>query len=67
MPHLFDHLNYVIHYRNLKFIVDLGVVVTKVHKVLSFSQKQWLKPYIDFNTDKRKMAKNEFEKDFSSL
>ena len=64
VPHLFDHVKYVIHYRNLKFIIGLGVVVTKIHQVLSFSQKPWMKPYIDFNTKKRQEAKNEFEKDF---
>lgn len=53
VPHLFEHKNYVIHYRNLKFIVDLGVEVRAVHKVLSFEQSPWMKPYIDFNTDKK--------------
>ena len=67
VPHLFEHKNYVIHYRNLKFLVELGVEVRAVHKVLTFEQKPWLKPYIDFNTDKRKEAKNEFDKDFLSL
>jgi hypothetical protein len=46
-PRLMDHKNYVIHYRNLKFLVSLGVVITKVHKVLAFKQKAWLAPYID--------------------
>ena len=67
VPHLFDHKNYVLHYRNLKFIKELGVEITKVHRVLSFKQKAWLKEYIDFNTEKRKGARNEFEKDFFKL
>jgi hypothetical protein len=67
VPHLMDHKNYVIHYRNLKFLVSLGIVITKVHKVLTFKQKAWLAPYIEFNTEKRKEAKNEFEKDFFKL
>ena len=64
IPHLFEHKNYVIHYRNLKFIKDLGVEIGEVHKVLSFDQSPWLKTYIDFNTEKRQQAKNEFEKEF---
>ncbi|MFM7982192.1 MAG: hypothetical protein ACKPKO_23020, partial [Candidatus Fonsibacter sp.] len=67
IPHFYNHYNYVIHYRILKFTVDLGVKVLKVHKVMSFFQKPWLKTYMDFNTEKRKQAKNEFEKDFLSL
>ena len=44
----------------------MGVVITKVHNIISFKQKEWLKEYIDFNTEKRKEAQNEFGKDFSS-
>ena len=67
VPHLLDHKNYVIDYRNLKFIVDLGINIDKVHKIISYDQKQWMKPYIEFTVDRRKEAKHEFEKDFLSL
>ena len=41
-----------------------GLVLKKVNRVIKFSQNAWLKPYIKMNTDLRKIAKNDFEKDF---
>ena len=34
----------------------------RVHKALQFREKDWLKDYIDSNTEKRKHAKNNFGK-----
>ena len=62
-----DKKNYVLHEENLKLYLSLGLKLKKVHRVLEFSEKPWLKEYIDFNTEKRKDAKNAFEKDFFKL
>ena len=55
-PNLRDKTNYIVHYRNLKFYLEQGMVITKVHRVLAFDQSPWLKQYIDFNTEMRKQC-----------
>ena len=64
---LMDKKNYVTHYRNLQFYVRHGLRVTKIHRVLKFTQEPWMAPYIDFNTQKRTVAKNDFEKNLFKL
>ena len=51
----------------LKIYVRHGMIVEKVHNVISIKQSKWLEKYIGFNTQKRNKAKNDFEKDFYKL
>ena len=64
---LYDKKNYVVHIRSLKQALNYGLILKKVHGVIQFNQEAWLKPYIDINTELRKKAKNDFEKDFFKL
>ena len=51
----------------LKQALNHRLILKKVHRVIQFNQEAWLKPYIDMNTELRKKAKNDFEKDFFNL
>ena len=53
---------YVVHIKSLKQALNHGLKLEKVHRIIEFSQKAWLKPYIDMNTELRKLAKDDFEK-----
>ena len=64
VPSLFDKKNYVVHCRNLKFYLDQVLKLTKINLILQFEQSTWLKTYIDFNTENRKLTKSDSEKDF---
>ena len=64
VSNLHGKTEYIIHIRNLKQVLNHGLVLKKVHSAIKFYQNAWLKPYIVMNTDLRKIAKNEFEKDF---
>ena len=67
IPNLGEKTNYVLHYRNLQLYLSLGMRLTKTDKVLKFRQSDWMKKYIDFNTERRTNAANSFEKDFFKL
>ena len=56
IPHLYQHKNYVIDYRNLKYLVKLGIQIDKVHKIMTYTQEPWMKSYIELNTAKRKKS-----------
>ena len=58
---------YVTHINSLKQALNHGLKLKKIHRIIEFNQEAWLKPYIDMNTELRKAAKNNFEKDLFKL
>ena len=65
--HFKPRKNYVVHYRNLRQYLEMGMKITAVHRGISFYQSPWMEPYIRKNTELRKTAANSFEKDFFKL
>ena len=65
--HFKPRKNYVLHYRNLRQYLEIGMKITAVHRGISFYQSPWMEPYIRKNTELRKKATNNFEKDFFKL
>ena len=64
---LYNKKKYVSHIDTLKQALNHGLKLKKIHRVIEFNQEAWLKPYIDMNTELRKLAKNDFEKDLFKL
>ncbi|XP_071054997.1 uncharacterized protein [Onthophagus taurus] len=62
IANLENKTKYIIHNVNLKQCIKFGLKLTKIYRVLEFKQSNWMRSYIDFNSDKRAKAKNEFEK-----
>ena len=56
VPNLSNKSKYVVHYKNFQLLLPFGIKLTKVHKTLKFKQSDWLKKYLDFNTDKEKCS-----------
>ena len=67
IPNLGNKTNYVHHYRNLKLHLSFAMKLTKIHKVLRFKQSDWMRKYINFNTEKRTNAAKSFKKSFFKL
>ena len=58
---------YVVHMNSSKQALNHGLKLKKIHRIIEFNQEAWLKPYIDMNTELRKEAKNDFEKDLLKM
>ena len=64
VPNLMNKKKYVTHYRNLQYYVKQGLVITNLSRVISFRQSAWMAGYISLNTELRKKAKPDLEKEF---
>ena len=67
IPNLNNIEKYVVHQESLKQYESLGLKITKIHRGIKFHEEPLLEKYISLNTELRKNAKNDFEKDFFKL
>ena len=71
-PKLINDLNpkagYILHAKNLVYVLSLGVKLDRVHRIAQFQQKNWLEPYISFNNYQRTLAGSDsFRRGFFKL
>lgn len=67
IPNLNDKYHYVIHYVHLKVCLKHGLMLKKIHRIITFRQSAYLKQYIDLNTRLRQQSCSSFEQDFFKL
>ena len=67
IPNLYDKIKSPVHYKNLKYYLSLRMKLIKIHRILSFKQKDWLKVFTDFNTKKSQESNDEFNKNLYKL
>ena len=67
IPNLQNKKDYVVHINTLKQALEHGLKLINVHQVIEFEQEERLKEYVNLNTELRKKATNDFEKDFFKL
>ena len=67
VPNLLHKRNYVVHHKALQCYLRLGAKLKKIHRGVSYEEKEFLREYIETNQKKRETTKNKFEKDFFKL
>ena len=67
VSNLRDKTRYVTHYRCLQFYLKHGMELTKIHRVVAFTQRAFMLPFIKFCNDGRKNARSDFESSLYKL
>lgn len=62
-----DKKSVLLHGLNLMFYLKMGMILKKIHAIISFSQKYWLRDWITLNNDLRRNAKSHIESEQSKF
>ena len=63
----FDKINYVIHYKELGFYLKKGLKLRKIHKAIQFQERPFMKEFVTFNLEQRKLSTTESDRSFYKL
>lgn len=66
-PTFYERKRYIVHHKALEFYLEKGLEIKKIHRIVEYDEKAWLKPYIEKNSKLRQDSENEFEKAFYKL
>lgn len=64
---LHEKKNFLVHYVNLKHFLEEGLILDKVHRVITFSQSPFLRDYVKMMSERRKNATTDFERTIIKL
>jgi len=67
VSNLRDKTRYVTHHRCLQFYLKHGLELTKIHRVVSFTQRPFMLPFIRYCNEGRKNAESDFESSLYKL
>ena len=67
IPNLRNKEKYVLHHESLRLYLKHGLKLAKIHREIKYRESKFLERYNISNAESRKVAKNEFEKDFYNL
>ena len=56
-----DKTHYVTHYRCLQFYLAHGLELTKIHRIISFTQRPFMLPFVQYCNEQRRNAESDFE------
>jgi len=61
ISNLRDKTFYVTHYRCLKFYLLQGMQLVRTHRIVSFAQRPFMRPFVEYCNEQRQNAETEFE------
>jgi len=61
ISNLRDKEKYVTHYRCLQFYLAYGLELTRIHRIISFTQRPFMLPFVQYCNEQRRNAESDFE------